>query len=143
MRHCHGHITTVLFSSNKDKNHFVGISLLSTSLLSARPLSGYLHWRSREEVVILVGSVGRRRRCFIIHLEDIQMLGINVCFLLQSQHNHRENEGMTLTPILQTRQNWRNHLANKTTVRQVFFFRMCSRIKVLSGVYIFFLCRTA
>jgi hypothetical protein len=31
----------------------------------------------------LVGRVGRRRRCFIVHHENIELLGINVCYRQQ------------------------------------------------------------
>jgi hypothetical protein len=42
-------------------------------------------------------------------------------FQLLSKSKHRENEGVTTarTPILQTCQNWHNHLPNKTIVVQV------------------------
>jgi hypothetical protein len=66
-------------------------------------------------MVTLVGSVGRKGY-FIVHRENIQLLAINVFFQLLSHHKHRENEGVTLTPILQTRQNWHNHLPNKIII---------------------------
>jgi hypothetical protein len=41
------------------------------------------------------GSRGRRLlegECFIVHRENIQLLGINVCLRLPSQHKRRDNE---------------------------------------------------
>jgi hypothetical protein len=57
--------------------------------------------------------------CFIVHRENIQLMEINVWFQSLSQHKHRQNEGekIILTPILQTCQNWYNHLPNKTIVK--------------------------
>jgi hypothetical protein len=45
-----------------------------------------------EEGVTLVGSVGRMRGCFIVHSENIQLLGIKVYFQLLSQHTHQKND---------------------------------------------------
>jgi hypothetical protein len=65
--------------------------------------------------------------CFIVHRKNIQLLGINVCFKLLSQHKHQESEGVTMTwtQILQTRQNWYSYLPNKAVVREVIFFSEC------------------
>jgi hypothetical protein len=52
--------------------------------LSVRLLSGSRNWGSRE-IATLAGSVDRRREYFIFHRENIQLLGINVCYRQQQQ----------------------------------------------------------
>jgi hypothetical protein len=87
----------------------------------------FCDWNEQKNIDKLVRSVGRRRGCYINHCEDIEFLGINVCFLLLLHHKRREMRAkvavvtMTGTPILLTRQNWQNHMPNKTTVREFFF----------------------
>jgi hypothetical protein len=92
-----------------------------TQILSVDQRSAFLDWGNRR-IAALAESVSRRKGCFIVHREHTQLLGINVCFQLLSQHNHRENEVMTITrtPILQTSQSWHNHLSNKLKC-EVFF----------------------
>jgi hypothetical protein len=38
-----------------------------------------------------------KRGCFIVHRDNVQLLGISVCYHLLSQHKHRENEGVKIT----------------------------------------------
>jgi hypothetical protein len=58
----------------------------------------------------------------LFNCENMQLLGINVFFQLLSQHKYRDNGGVTVTrtPILQTRQNWHNHLPSNATSRDFF-----------------------
>jgi hypothetical protein len=42
-------------------------------------LSDSLNWEVGEEIPILLGSVGRKRGCFIVHHENTELLEINVC----------------------------------------------------------------
>lgn len=75
---------------------------------------------------------------FYASLSRTNVLVVNVSFQLPSQHKYRENEGVTITwtPILQTRQNWHNHLPHKTAAKKVFFFRMDSSINCRTSFYI-------
>jgi hypothetical protein len=47
-----------------------------SDILYVRQLSDHLNW---EESPTLLGRVGRRRGCFIVHRENIQLLEIGVC----------------------------------------------------------------
>jgi hypothetical protein len=107
---CHKLATTVSAAFPTDYNQYNNIgqiiicqsyyhSTLQTCLFVS------LNWEVRQKITILVGSVSRGRGCFMFHRENIQLLGINVCFQVLPQHKHRQYEGviMTRTPILHVR----------------------------------------
>jgi hypothetical protein len=56
----------------------------TTNTLSCCQLSDSLNWGSRERASV-IRNVDRRRRCFTVHREDMQLLGINVCYTQQQQ----------------------------------------------------------
>jgi hypothetical protein len=107
-------------------------------VLSVRQLSESLNWEVGEEIAILVGSVNRRR-CFIFHRENIQLLRINIWFLLPSQHKHRQNEGDSSSSDWLGLRPYR-HVRTRTTTCRItllyFFFRMDSSIKCFTRVYL-------
>jgi hypothetical protein len=47
-------------------------------ILFVRQLSDPLNWGVGEEGPTLLGRIGRRRGCFIVHRENIQLLEIDV-----------------------------------------------------------------
>jgi hypothetical protein len=53
--------------------------------MSILQLSDYVNRGCGEEIATLVGSVYRKRGCFIVHSEKIVLLGINVCYRQQQQ----------------------------------------------------------
>jgi hypothetical protein len=92
----------------------------------------------------LVGSVlVGGEDALLFNCENTQLLGINVTFQLLSQHKYQDNEGVTMTrtPILQTRQNWHNHLPSNANVRY-FYLEWTAASNVLLA-FIYNLSRTA
>jgi hypothetical protein len=73
----------------------------------------------------------------LFNCENMQLLGINVFFQLLSQHKYRDNGGVTVTrtPILQTRQNWHNHLSSNATVRDIFLEWTVTSNVLLAFIY--------
>jgi hypothetical protein len=64
--------------------------------------------------------------CFIVHRESIQLLGIDICFQLLSQHKHRHDRMRA----------WQ--WLGLQSYRQVRTGRTTCRIKLLWGKYFFF-----
>jgi hypothetical protein len=54
-------------------------------LMSLLQLSNSLNWEEEKEIATLIGSVKRRRESFTVHIENIQLLGDNVCNRQQQQ----------------------------------------------------------
>jgi hypothetical protein len=128
---CIRHSVTV---SDQSRSHH-SVNATMTYVLPIRRL---LNWGSKEHVATLVGSAGRRA-CFIVHRENTQLLGLDVCFQqLLSQHKQRENEGVITiwAPILQIRQTWHDHLQNKTWWGK-YLFSEWTAFKCRTSLYIY------
>jgi hypothetical protein len=92
-----------------------------------------------EEIATVVVIVDRRRECFILYRENMQLLVITFAAdsnSSESSVNSSISDNDSDSDLTDTSElwNWHSHLLNKTVMR-CFSFRMDSSVKYFARVY--------